>query len=413
MFPLERMIAGRYLRAKRKEGFISVVSAFSFLGIMLGVAVLIVVMSVMNGFRDDLMGRILGINGHFAVSSYAEPLTEYNAITEKIATAEDVVFVAPVVEGQVMLARQGRAQGVMVRAQTLDKLQSQPLLSEKLKLSDVAAFQSGRGIVVGERLAQTLGLRVGDKVTMVSPKMGNTVFGVVPRLKNYIIAGTFNVGMYEYDSSFVYMSLSQGQKFFQKKNTINYIQVITKDADQVYQTINTIRPLIPETASVRTWQDSNGALANALDVERNVMMLILTLIVVVAAFNVVSGQIMLVNDKNRSIAILRTVGASRGTVMGIFLMTGSVVGIVGTFFGGILGITLANNIQSVREFLENISGGELFAAEIYFLSKLPSRIDFSEVAFIIITALIISILASIYPAYKASKTDPAEVLRHD
>ena len=413
MFPLERMIAGRYLRAKRKEGFISVVSGFSFLGIMLGVAVLIVVMSVMNGFRDDLMGRILGVNGHFTVSHYSQPLSDYDAISQKIAGAENVIFVAPIVEGQVMLARHGRAQGVMVRAQTIDTLKTQPLLGEKLKLYDADAFQSGRGIVVGERLARTLALRAGDKVTMVSPKMANTAFGVVPRLKNYVIAGTFDVGMYEFDSSFVYMDLAQGQKFFQKKDDIHYIQVITNNADDVNQIASNIRPIIPQQATIRTWQDSNGALANALEVERNVMMLILTLIVVVAAFNVVSGQIMLVNDKHRSIAILRTVGASRGTIMGIFLMTGSAVGIVGTFFGGILGITLAKNIQPVREFLENLSGGELFAAEIYFLSKLPSRIDFAEVTFIIITALIISILASVYPAYKASKTDPAEVLRHD
>ena len=413
MFSLERLIAGRYLRAKRKEGFISVITGFSFLGIMLGVAVLIVVMSVMNGFRHDLMGRILGVNGHFAVSSYGTALDNYDDLSKKISDAPNVIFSTPVVEGQVMLTRNGRAQGVMVRAQNSDKLKTQPLLGENLRVQDWDSFNSGRGIILGERLAMNLGIFPGDKVTMVSPKMGNTAFGVVPRLKNYVLAGTFNVGMYEYDNSFVYMNLSQGQKFFQKGNDISYIQVITNDADNVNAVISGIRPLIPEYARIRTWQDTNGALFNALNVERNVMMLILTLIVIVAAFNVISGQIMLVNDKHRSIAILRTVGASRRTVMGIFMMTGSTVGIVGTTLGGILGVVLATNIQSVREFLESISGGELFAAEVYFLSQLPSRINWSEVGFIIVFSLIISILASIYPAYKASKTDPAEVLRYD
>lgn len=401
------------MRSKRREGFVSVIAGFSFLGILLGVAVLIVVMSVMNGFRHDLMSRILGINGHMAVYSFFRPLENYDTLAQSMAHVENVVFTAPVVEGQVMLSVNGRANGAMVRGQRADSIQQQPLLSDNLQVPDWSVFTQGQGVILGQSLAQKNGLRIGDKVTLISPKFGNSAFGAVPRLKTYTVAGTFDVGMYEYDNNFVYMDLTQGQIFFQKKQTVDYIQIITKDADNLQSILTQVRPLLPSDAVVRTWQETNGALFNALNVERNVMMLILALIVVVAAFNVISGQIMLVNDKSRSIAILRTVGASRFSIMAVFLMTGSFVGVMGTTFGAMLGLVFADNIQFIREFLESISGADLFSAEIYFLSNLPSRIEPMQVVVIVAFALVLSILASVYPAYKASKTDPAEVLRHE
>lgn len=411
MYSLERMIAGRYLRSKRRDGFVSVIAGFSFLGIMLGVAVLIVVMSVMNGFRHDLMHRILGVNGHMGVYGYVQPLTDYDGVAHRIAQTNGVTFATPVVEGQVMLSVRNRATGVMVRSQSVNSIQTQPLLSDNLNVPDWSVFRDGQGVIVGDGLLKRYGLRIGDRVTLISPKFGKTAFGAVPRLKAYSVAGTFNVGMYEYDNNFVYMDFAQGQVFFKKQNTADYVQIITDNADNLTPIINAIA--IPQGAVIRTWQERNGALFNALAVERNVMMLILALIIVVAAFNVISGQIMLVNDKSRSIAILRTVGASRGSIMAVFLMTGSFVGVVGTAFGAVLGLAFAHNIQTIREFLEGLSGSELFSAEIYFLSKLPSRIEPSQVVGIVGFAMVISILASVYPAFRASKTDPAEVLRHE
>ena len=412
MLNLERMIAGRYLRSKRREGFVSVIAGFSFLGILLGVAVLIVVMSVMNGFRHDLMGRILGINGHMSVYSYYT-LKDYDKLSGSLSTVDGVVFSTPVIEGQVMVSVKGQTKGVMVRAQTSNSIQKQPLLSDKLSVPNWDTFEQGQGVIVGKSLAKRYRLRIGDKITLISPKFGKTAFGLVPRLKTYVMAGTFDVGMYEYDNNFVYMNLQQGQRFFQKKQSVDYIQIITQHADDLDSVIAKFNPLLPQGAVIRTWQETNGTLFNALNVERNVMMLILALIIVVAAFNVISGQIMLVNDKSRSIAILRTVGASRFSIMMVFIMTGSFVGILGTTFGAVLGLVFADNIQTIREFLETLSGNELFSAEIYFLSHLPSRIETNQIAFIVGFSLLLSILASVYPAYKASKTDPAEVLRHE
>jgi len=412
--PVERLVAFRYLRARRQEGFISVIAWFSLLGICLGVATLIIVMAVMNGFRHELLTRILGLNGHISVTAYrSEVLTDFDLLANSIRQVDGVVSVTPLVQGQVMVSANNLASGAVVRGVRSEDFQARDLLRDSVKEGSLDGFDEGRGILIGGRMAARMGLSVGDRITLISPQGSPSAFGTVPRMKTFAVAAIFNVGMYEYDNSYIYMPLAQAQVYFRYPDGVSGLEVMVQDADQALALRRDVAAQVGNRAQVLDWQRVNSSFFTALQVERNVMFLILTLIIMVAAFNIISSQIMLVNDKAKGIAILRTMGASRSMLLRIFFMTGSSVGVIGTATGAGLGISFALNIETIRQWIQSLSGTDLFSAEIYFLSQLPARIDSGETISVVVIALTLSFLASIYPAWRAARLDPVEVLRYE
>lgn len=409
----ERMVAFRYLRARRKEGFVSVIAAFSFLGIVLGVATLIIVMAVMNGFRQELLSRVLGLNGHLGIYAvHGTVLNDYETLAKKASEVKGVNMVMPLIEGQVMVSSVRSAQGAIVRGIRPEDFAKRQILADSIVGGSVSAFSDPNTVFVGERLAQKLGVYVGEEITLISPKGTVTAFGSVPRMRSYTVGGTFSVGMYEYDSAFIFMPMNEAQKFFNMDNTVTNLEVYLDHHDLV----NVVQPQIgSKLGNVRVydWQRSNAAFFNAIQVERNVMFLILTLIILVASFNMISGLIMLVKDKGRDIAVLRTMGATRGMVMRIFFMSGASIGFFGTLFGVLFGLLFCDNIESIRRFLESLTGTDLFAAEIYFLTQLPAEVDPVEVVAVVIMALFLSFAATLYPSWRAARLDPVEALRYE
>ena len=409
----ERMVAFRYLRARRKEGFVSVIAAFSFLGIVLGVATLIIVMAVMNGFRQELLSRVLGLNGHLGIYAVHDTvLNDYETLAKTTSEVKGVNMVMPLIEGQVMVSSVRSAQGAIVRGIRPEDFAKRQILADSIVGGSVSAFSDPDTVFIGERLAQKLGVYVGEEITLISPKGTVTAFGSVPRMRSYTVGGTFSVGMYEYDSAFIFMPMNEAQKFFNMDNTVTNLEVYLDHHDLV----NVVQPQIgSKLGNVRVydWQRSNAAFFNAIQVERNVMFLILTLIILVASFNMISGLIMLVKDKGRDIAVLRTMGATRGMVMRIFFMSGASIGFFGTLFGVLFGLLFCDNIESIRRFLESLTGTDLFAAEIYFLTQLPAEVDPVEVVAVVIMALFLSFAATLYPSWRAARLDPVEALRYE
>jgi lipoprotein-releasing system permease protein len=411
--PFEWMLSRRYLRARRQEGFISVNAGFSFLGIMLGVATLIIVMAVMNGFRKELLDKILGINGHLLIQPLEQPLTDWEAVSERISKVPGVILAAPVVEGQALASSPFNASGVLVRGVRGADLAKLPSVANNIRQGTLEGFDEGQAVAIGRRLADQLSLRAGDSVTLVAPRGAITPMGTTPRIKSYRIAAVFEVGMSEYDSAFVFMPLPEAQAYFNRAGDVTAIEVYVDNPDQVdYQ-----RRLITEAAGrpifLIDWRQRNATFFNALQVERNVMFLILTIIVIVAAFNITSGLIMLVKDKGRDIGILRTMGVTQGGIMRIFMVTGASVGVVGTLVGFLLALVVCLNIESIRRFLSWLTNTELFSPELYFLSKLPADLDGGETTAVVVMALTLSLLATLYPAWRAARLDPVEALRYE
>ena len=335
----ERMVAFRYLRARRKEGFVSVIAAFSFLGIMLGVATLIIVMAVMNGFRQELLSRVLGLNGHLGVYAYqGTVLTGYDELAERAAQIKGVKMVMPLIEGQVMVSSVRNAQGAIVRGIRSKDFARRDILKNSLVGGRLEAFDEPNTVFIGDRLAQKLGVYVGEEITLISPKGTVTAFGSIPRMRAYTVWGTFSVGMYEYDSGFIFMPLAEAQKFFNMDDGVTNLELFLDNHDLVKSVQEAAAAQLGGGFRIYDWQRSNAAFFNAIQVERNVMFLILTLIIVVAAFNMISGLIMLVKDKGRDIAVLRTMGATRGMIMRIFFMSGASIGFFGTLFGVLVGL---------------------------------------------------------------------------
>ena len=410
----ERMVAFRYLRARRKEGFVSVIAAFSFLGIVLGVATLIIVMAVMNGFRQELLSRVLGLNGHLGIYAVrGTGLNDYESSAEKAKAVKGVDLVMPLIEGQVMVSSVRSAQGAIVRGIRPEDFNKRPILANSMIGGSVTAFSDPDTVFIGERLAQKLGVYVGEEITLISPKGTVTAFGSVPRMRSYTIGGTFSVGMYEYDSAFIFMPMNEAQKFFNMDNTVTNLEVFLNHHDLVSSVQSEMYSRLGSEVRIYDWQRSNAAFFNAIQVERNVMFLILTLIILVASFNMISGLIMLVKDKGRDIAVLRTMGATRGMVMRIFFMSGASIGFFGTALGVLFGLLFCDNIETIRRFLESLTGTDLFAAEIYFLTQLPAEVDPVEVVAVVIMALFLSFAATLYPSWRAAKLDPVEALRYE
>jgi lipoprotein-releasing system permease protein len=409
---VERMIAFRYLRARRQEGFVSVIAIFSLLGIALGVATLIIVMSVMNGFRADLIGRILGLNGHLGVYGETSELKDFDSVAATVRKVPGVVSATPLVEGQVMATSASAAAGALVRGVRPADIRARKLIADHIVRGSLADFGDD-GIALGDRLALQLGVTVGSKVTLIAPEGTDTVFGTLPRLKTYHVVALFEVGFYEYDNTFIYLPLAAAQLFFKVPDAVSYLEVFVKNADDASQEAKLISEALGGHVRILDWQKANSSIVTAVEIERNVMFLILTLIILVAAFNIISGMIMMVKDKGRDIAILRTMGASRGMILRIFMLSGASIGVVGTLLGFLLGVAITVKLEAIRQFLQQVLHVDLFSAEIYFFTRIPAHIDDGEVGTVVVMALALSFLATLYPSWRAARLDPVEGLRYE
>lgn len=412
---LEFLIAMRYLRSKRKEGFISVIAIFSFIGIMIGVATLIIVMSVMNGFRYELVNRILGINSHLTIYSKNQQILEYKTIISSLQAIDGIRFVNPLVESQAMFSSSTKNSGGLVRGISLSDIENKELITKNILEGDLQKISKKDEVIIGSKIAQNLNLSVGDRLKIISAETNETIIGAIPRIKTYKIGGIFESGLYEFDSTTIFMNFEMAQTHFRYENSASAIEVFVDDLSDLHNLKMKIFQVLSEHEGlyISDWQQANSGFIDALKVESTVMFLILTLIILVAAFNIISSMIMLVNDKNKNIALLRTLGMKKSSVIRVFLICGSSIGVMGTFLGVILGIGFASNINNIKLWLESFTDAELFNPAIYFLSTLPSKIFTSDVIVITAMALILSFLATIYPALKASKANPAELLRHD
>lgn len=413
----ERMLASRYLRAKRTQGGVALISIISFVGILLAVATLIIVMSVMNGFRHELLGRILGFQGHVFVTGGVLDGQGRDAAAARILKVPGVTQAAPIIEAQAIAIGPSQITGALVRGIGPKDLAGTTLVSRNLTQGDLRTF--GRGeyggdeIVLGEALAQQLGVARGDTVTLVSPAGGATAFGGTPLQKTYTVAATFRVGMSQYDQAYIYMPLAQAQLFFDREDTADAIEVRLKNPDDAARLKAAINRAAGPAALVTDWTQRDASFWGALKVERNVMRLILMLLVAIAAMNIISGLVMLVKNKGRDIAILRTMGAGQGSILRIFFMAGASIGALGTVAGLAIGIVFCIYIGPIQSVVEYVTGQAVFSSDVYYLSRIPAKVDWIEVVVIASWALGMSFLATLPPAWRASRLDPVEALRYE
>ena len=413
--PFEWLLALRYLRARRKEGFISVIAGFSFIGILLGVATLIIVMAVMNGFRNQLFEKILGLNGHLVVYKVASagPFDEYDELAKKLKIIPGIKSAVPLIEGQVLVSSSIAGLGGLVRGMTEEGLRSLPLVANNVLQGSIDGFDDQDGIAIGMRLANSLGVKLGDSITLISPRGNQTPFGTSPRSKAYRISSLFEMGMSEYDRTMIFMPLAEAKKYFNKGNQVDVLEVVVNDREAVDRYATEIEKAGGPDLVITNWRQRNSTFFTVLEVERTVMFIILSLIILVAALNIVSGMMMLVKDKGRDIAILRTMGATKAAIMRVFLITGASIGVVGTLAGLILGVLFCWYIEPIRQFVQWATGKTLMDPTVYYLTRLPADINPQETAGIVIFALLLTLLATLYPSWRASRLDPVEALRYE
>jgi lipoprotein-releasing system permease protein len=403
--PFEWLLAGRYLKTR-------LIALLSFLGIMLGVATLIIVLSVMNGFRKELLEKLVGINGHIFVAAIDSPLTDYQDVAERLSKVYGVRRAVPFVEGQVFSSSPYNGSGALVRGVRGEDMPKITAVADNIRQGTIENFDAAGGVAIGRRLAEGLGLQVGDTISLLTPKGASTPFGTTPRIKAFPVTAIFEIGMSEFDATFIYMPMGEAQSFFNREGDATLIEVFLDDADRVDEARYAIEQAAERPVLLTDWRQRNRTFFSALEVERNVMFLILTLIVLVAALNIIAGLVMLVKDKSSDIAILRTMGATRMAVMRIFVVTGASIGIVGTLAGVALGLLVSLNIESIRQLLSRLTGANLFPAELYFLSRLPAVVDAREVTTVVVLAMALSLLATMYPSWRAARLDPVEALRY-
>jgi lipoprotein-releasing system permease protein len=409
----EWMIALRYLRAKRRESFISVISIISLVGIMLGVATLIIVMAVMNGFRVELMSKILGFTGHMSVQGEMHGLPDFDAMAARVRAVPGVLNVYPIAEGQALATANGGSLGADIRGVRRSDLQSMPLLANSLAPQALARFDGGDSIIVGVGVARRLGLVPGLPITLTAPHGNATPFGTTPRVKSYTVAGTFDTGASEYNNAVIFMPLDEAQLYFNLPRAASSLEITIANPDDAGRMVEAVQKAAGPYAQVHTWQDLNLGIFDAVKVERNVMFLILTLIMLVAALNIISGLIMLVKDKSGDIAILRTMGATRGAVMRVFLIAGASIGVTGTLAGVILGTVFCIYIDPIQQGLSWVFHTQLFNPDVYFLTHMPAKMETGDVTTVVLVSLGLSLLATLYPSWRAARLDPVEALRYE
>jgi lipoprotein-releasing system permease protein len=408
----ERMVAMRYLRARRQEGFISVIAWFSFVGILLGVMALIITLAIFNGFRDELIGLILGLNGHISVESATGKLSDFDATAQRIRAVPGVVNVVPQVDGQAIASAGSNFTGAVIRGLRPEDLKGLAIVSHKLVAGSLDDFSEDT-VVIGYLLARQLGVTLGGDITLITPNGAATAFGTIPRMKSYRVAAIFNVGMSLYDNGFMYMPLPAAQLYFRLPDQVSEIDVRIADLEQAEAMAASIQRLLGGDIQAIPWQKAHASYFNFVQLQRNLYTLVVTLIIVVAAFNIISGLIMLVKDKARGIAILRTMGATRGMILRIFFMSGMSIGLVGTAAGLVLALLFCDNIEAIHRWLERTTGQNLFPSEFFYLTQLPAKVDLREVALVVAMSLGLSFLASIYPSWRAARVDPVEALRYE
>lgn len=410
----ERMVAWRFLKPRKQERAVSIVTIISLLGVTLGVAALIIVMAVMNGFRAELLDRILGLNGHVIVQASDTPLDDYDAVAKRIAGVEGVTLALPLLEGQTLASGNvGAGTGALVRGVRAEDFAQLESVATNIKEGSLEAYQQGNGVAIGIRMAQNLGLLVGDSLTLVSPEGDVTPFGTTPRVKSYPVEAVFEMGMSEYDTSIVFMQLEEAQLYFNQEGVVQVIEVFVDDPDAVDDYKTSVVAAAERPVIISDWQQRNSAFFSALVIERNAMFLILSIVVIVASLNIISSLIMLVKEKGRGIAILRTMGASQNSILRIFIMAGTGVGLVGTAAGVVLGVLVCLNIRGIQRLMNWISGTDVWDPTVRFLSEIPAEMDFTETMSVILLALALSFLAAIIPARRAAKLDPVEALRYE
>ena len=410
----ERMVARRYLRPGKGEGFIFLVASISLLAVALGVAALIIVMSVMNGFRAELFDKITGLNGHAIVQGYEGRLQDWQQIAVATRQLPGVTSATPLIEQPLMASANGRVEGVLVRGMRLDDIRQNPVIAKNVKSGSLALVTPGSNrVAIGSRLAEALGAYPGTTISLISPEGRSTVVGTVPRIVSYTVAAIFEVGVYDYDNSFVIMPIQDAQQLLLMGDNVSTIEVQTKDPDKVDSIVAPLEPMVQGKGVIIDWKQMNSALFDALEVERVAMFVVLSLIVLVAVFNILSSLIMLVRAKMRDIAILRTMGASRRGMMKVFVTVGVTIGSLGIILGLIFGAIFLYFRQDILDVIQYLTGENLWDPSVRFLSDLPSKTDPFEVTAIVLTALVLSFLATLYPAWKAASTDPVQVLRYE